>query len=51
MQIYESSLLQYQDQNKILKRFVNCLSKTYAFDKSDDIRMRQKNGISWKCLN
>ena len=45
-EIYESSQLQYQDQNKTLKRFVNCFSKTYAFDKSDKIRMTQKNSIS-----
>ena len=27
-EIYESSQFQYQDQNNILKRFVNCFSKT-----------------------
>ena len=49
-EIYESSQLKYQDQNKTLKRFVNCFSKTYPFDKSDEIRMTHKKTVLVKSV-
>ena len=48
-EIYESSQLQDLDQKKILKRFVNCFSKTYVFPESEELKMKQKNSIRCKC--
>ena len=40
--IYESSQLEDLDQEKILKRFVNCFSKTFVFPESEELEMKQK---------
>ena len=48
-EIYESSQLQDLDQKKILKRFVNCFSKTCVFPESEELKMKQKNSIRCKC--
>ena len=41
-EIYESSQFQDLDQKKILKRFLNCFSKTYVFPESEELKMKQK---------
>ena len=49
-EIYESSQLQDLDQKKILKRFVNSFSKTFAFPEPEELKMKQKkNSIRCKC--
>ena len=38
--------LERPDQNKILRRFVNCFSKEYELHESGKVRMKQKNSIN-----
>ena len=44
-EIYESSQLQDLDQKKILKRFVNSFSKTFAFPEPEELKMKQEKTV------
>ena len=49
-EIHEFSQLKYADQNILLRRSVNCISKAYALHESDKVKMKQKS-IERKCVN
>ena len=50
-QIYECCHLEYEGENRILRRFVNSYSKAFSNQQSDGIRAENRNSIKRKRLN
>ena len=49
-QIYESSHLKHEEENRMLRRFVNSFSNVSSNQQSDDIRSENCNSIKRKRL-
>ena len=41
--IYESSPCHFEDEEKLLRRFVNCFAKGYSTQKTEEIRVEKSN--------